>query len=153
MRRLTTALAVTLLLTAGLVAIAQPAAAAPGGSSPNGARPYNIIDCRDYDADGDVHTFCYEDKGVIQINKTPSGNVEYSAQGQYCYTDSISGTTISRQCEKYHYHDTLTNGQLQVAHGHGAGSYSYNGVTCTMSYNYILANGEVRHERTFYSCV
>jgi hypothetical protein len=154
---LTALFAAATLVAAFAITLVLPGtvAAAPGGSSAKGPQPYSFRDCTDIYDDpniGDITTFCYQENGVSSYNQTPSGNTEYTIKGESCTSESLNGTLVSQDCTKFHYKEIAKDGRTQVEHSHSAGSYTSNGVTCTVSYNVIYTNGEVRHERQADSC-
>lgn len=117
-----------------------PASAAPAGPSSQGATPYRYDECYDFG----YGTTCYSAHGEYNIVQTPSGNSVYQSNGKFDYTVTfVDGQTYSNQAS-HHYHETWKKGEPQVIHQRSQGQYEYDGQTCTYSYTFHYANGEVR---------
>jgi len=138
--------AIVLLL--GVLSFAQPAAASP-------AAPYNVAECFDF---GGGYEYCYEFKGVSQSNESASGNTKYTFNGSFSVSYTLNGDVIYSSEGKTHYTFIAKDGEPQVSHQRGSGSFSYvdfftgEQVNCTYDYNVIYANGEVRHEVYNFTC-
>ncbi|MBA3275430.1 MAG: hypothetical protein H0T72_06525 [Chloroflexia bacterium] len=136
------------LLMLSVLSIVQPAAAAP-------AEPFQTAECFDF---GGGYEYCYEAHGVFQENTSKSGNTKYTYNATSSYTFTLNGQDIQSGSEKYHSTFIAKDGESQVYHDRGRGSFSYvdfftgEQVNCTYDYNWIYANGEVRHEINNVDC-
>lgn len=145
MRRLTVVLAVTLLV-AGLAATARPAAAA----DPPVAEPYSYGDCSSWShPNGTVFESCYQHKGVLVRRTSPSGNVTYVANGEYCSQFSVNGEVDFSRCTKSHLNLIARDGGTQVYHSVLKAKWSWTTFgttyTCVESSTVTYVAGEVRH--------
>jgi hypothetical protein len=129
------------LLVFGVMSFAQPAAAAP-------AEPYHTGDCVQFGTD----TYCYEEHGVVQTNESASGNTKYTFNGTFFYTLTRNGVVIHEAESKSHSTFIVKDGEQQVSHSRDDSSYTYAGETCTVSYNTVFANGEIRHQEFQREC-
>ena len=123
------------LLLFGVMSFAQPVAAEP-------AEPYRTAGCVQFGSS----TYCYEERGVVQTIESASGNIKYTFNGTYFYTLIRNGVVIYESESKSHYTFMAKDGEQQVSHSREGSSYTYAGETCTVSYNTVFANGEIRHQ-------
>ena len=154
MRRPTAALLAVLLLAAAALVDVRPAAAAP-------ARPFDEGECLTWvnPETGDVYEYCYEARGVVQENRTPSGNRQVHVTEHHCDRSSFNGEVVYQHCSRDHFvyqaRDGET-GETRVSHSHGGSeiSFAYRGTTyeCTARHNFTYANGEVRHDVEDFGC-
>jgi len=135
--------AVVLML--GILSVAQPAAAAP-------AQPFSVNECS---PPGPV-VYCYQAKGVIIFNVTPSGNATYIDNREECSQITRSGVVVQDVCNKRNYVVHARDGEEQVVHYRGVSEQTYvlsgTTYTCTGSYNAIYVSGEVRHDHYQFEC-
>lgn len=122
------------LLTMATLSFTQPATAGP-------AEPYHTAECFGF---GNT-VYCYEEKGVTQSNESASGNTKYTFNGMFSYTVTRNGVVIYESESKSHYTFIAKDGEPQVSHNRSGGTYTYAGETCTVRYNTVFANGEIRH--------
>jgi hypothetical protein len=144
--RITLLLAAFSLLLGGLLAVASPAAAAP-------AETYRFDECFEEVEDGDLYTECYQDRGVMHYNETPSGNINTSDNGRFSTQFYINGELIYSASGNFHYTTVIRNGEEQVAITHSRFETTYEGMTCTGSIQFIYTNGEYRRLVTDSQCV
>lgn len=133
------------LLFGGMLAVASPAAAAP-------AQHYRVDECFEEVEDGNRYTECYQDKGVMQYNETPSGNITISDNGRFSTRFFVNGELIYSASGKFHYTTILRNGEEQVGITHSRFETTYDGMTCSGSIQFIYTNGEYRRLVTDSQC-
>jgi hypothetical protein len=139
MRSTITTLLTAVILLLGVTTFAPPAAAAP-------ALPYRDAGCRDFFG----LEYCYEAKGVVKSNETPSGNTQYHIAEDVCFTFTApTGQVIQDSCYKYNLVFHEKDGERQAYHANQKQDFvfDYLGMhrECTISYNVTYANGKVRH--------
>ncbi len=141
MRAKTTLVLSALLLMLSVLSVAQPAAATP-------AQPFNVSECFSF---GELE-YCYTVHGVFQVTETPSGNTKYIYNVTSSYTVTENGQVVYSEEDRYHANYLVKDGESQVAHNLGSGSFPYANQTCTYDYNVIFTDGEVRHEVFNFQC-
>lgn len=130
------ALAVAGLGVAAILGTALPASAA-GGSS------YSTpTTCVDY-AGG--YTFCYSFKGASNETATPSGVVNFHDNGIFSQSLTGPGQNFAYDL-RYHVHSQFKQGEGHVASQHETYTQTFNGQTCTGSYDYHYANGNTQFD-------
>ena len=134
---ITMLLATFALLIGGILGVASPAAAAP-------AYQYNVDECFEEVEDGDLYTECYQDRGVLQFNETPSGNTNIIDNGRFSTQFYINGELIYSASGNFHYTTIIRNGEDQVSVTHSRFETTYEGLTCTGSLQVVYTNGEYR---------
>ncbi len=146
MSRLTTLVAVAMLLAGGMLAISPDAA----GAAP--AVHYSYADCSDDIVSEDIYVYCYQADGVVKVNETPSGIFQYHDKGTDCYQYYLNGDVVEEGCSRYNIIEIATDFITPVYHYRGTFEYTSGGVTCTVVANNVYANGEARHEYTDVQC-
>ena len=141
-------LARSVVVIFGVLVSTQLAAASP-------AEPYHTSECQTLPDDT---VYCYESKGVSHTTTTPSGNFVWVIRDTTTYTLTLDGTVIESGVIKGHYVETAEDGLTQVNRYHGSREFSYTDSTtglqveCTFTYNFIYANGSIRHDVESLEC-
>ena len=134
-----------LVIMLGMLNLAQPAAAAP-------AQQFTWDACS---TPGPL-VFCYQGKGVVHHNFTPSGNVSYVDNREECAQVIHNGVVVQDVCQRQHnvVHAKDNQEHVVVSRAVSAQTYVLSGITytCSGSYNAVYANGEVRHENEQFEC-
>jgi uncharacterized membrane protein len=126
------------------LAVAAPASAAPG----NGAERYKFSECFTEEPGFEV---CVTGRGVFKATKTRSGNfivVDSSTSTFRLVGDGFTGSGTSRGKFKL----LLKDGQEQVVHARFRSSSTFDGVTCSGSFRFMIVRGEVKKEIEDFSC-
>ncbi len=141
-----TVLVSAVVLTVGVPTFARPAAAAP-------AQPYHVETCERHSEGPDEYEICLESQGVVQVTESASGVITSTFTGRTSSTATENGELVYSGESADHVTVVAKNGVDQVFHQRGSGSFvTGEGLTCTVRYNTIYANGDVRHEVLIFEC-
>ena len=136
-------LVATALLTPALFGsiITSPAAAAEG------ATPYNVKTCF---TTFNQRLVCVADHGVRQTATNAAGGELFVFNGHstLTVTDIMSGDEIVRVSTLRHFVSQGTTVPQAVLRE----TSIFDGQTCTLSRNFVLVNGEFRHNDVDYTC-
>jgi hypothetical protein len=134
-------LLVTVLLLFSL-GTAQSTLAAP-------AQPYHLSDCFEF---GGGYLYCYDSTGVIAGTTTASGNFVHTLTDTTNFTLTLDGSVVESGQRKSHFVNVNKGSQAQVDRFNGSDAFSYvdsttgQTITCTYTFNFIYANGDIRHD-------
>jgi hypothetical protein len=113
------------------------------------AQPYHLSGCDDL---GGGYVYCYESRGVITVTETPSGNFASNTRDTTTYTVSLDGAVIETGQRKSHFVNVNKGSQAQVDRFNGSDAFSHidsdtgQTISCTYTFNFIYANGAIRHD-------
>jgi hypothetical protein len=139
MRRLTTLLAVLLMVVTELLATFGAAAAEP-------AQRYTEDFCTEsQEADG-LHTLCFQTTGTTTFNETPSGVFRSHDSGQTCFQHYVDDTLVEQGCRRYNFVNVAQGSQTQVDHWNIRFTKTEGGVTCTGAFLFQYANNETKRD-------
>jgi hypothetical protein len=147
MRSSFTLLIGTLMLIVSLLGTIQLAAAR--------AEPYSISGCL-YPEEG--HVYCYEDTGVVQYHESPSGTSVGISNSRVSSTLTIDGELVETRHRKSHFVQVGKGSQAHVDGWNGSDTFTYidpateTSLTCTYTFVFVYANGDIRHEDETLEC-
>ncbi len=141
---------VAIMLT--VLRVVQPVAAAP-------AEPFNTSRCILFPVgSGNIGEYCVQSEGVLHSHETPSGTTQFTANARSCSQFKLNGQTLTDSCSKRHFTLVERDGERQVRHFRETTETTFvnpaSGETthCTVSYHFVHANGELRHQDMHIDC-
>lgn len=133
---------------AACTVLALGAAPAPAASS-SGAQTYSQNFCEDYG----TYSVCSKAHGEYNSVETPSGNTMFQNNGKYEYTITINGAFYYSSKGSDHYQYLFKKNEVQENNYRSTQVFTQNGETCTYSYAYHFANGQVQFVNSDFDCV
>ena len=130
------------VVTAVVAAVALTVVGGPTMAQAAPAETFNYSDCSSYDG----YEYCFEGKGVLKYDETPSGNQGFMIHGSGTVTVKYNGAVVSSGEHRSHYVFRSRDGEPQVEHASSKAEGSFGGESCISNYNVTYANGELRHE-------
>jgi hypothetical protein len=111
-----------------------------------GPSRYNY--CEDYG----VYSVCSKANGEEHFVETRNGTYQFQNNGKYEYSVSINGVFWYSEQSSVNYSYVFSKGEFHENLYHSSGDFTQDGRTCTYSYAYHLANGQVQFDNTGFSC-
>jgi hypothetical protein len=133
---------------AACAVLALSAAPAPAASS-SGAQTYVDNFCEDRV----VIDVCRDGRGEFSVIQTPGGNTMYEFNAKYVYTYTVNGVFYYSLEGSDHFQHLFLKGEPQEDNSRWSISKTFEGQTCTSSYHYHFANGQVQFINDGFECV
>lgn len=137
------------LAVAGLapLTLAAPASAAPG----NGAQRYSFSECFSEEVGEQSFRYCFTVRGRFDVTETPSGNFHVVDKSTQTSTfTSAEGTASSTFSGKVNV--LFKKGRAQVIHDRGRFTSTFDGLTCSGSYRFMIVKEVVKKDLFSFSC-
>jgi hypothetical protein len=134
--------------------------AAPAAARAAGPVPYDISRCFPGEIAGEIATICVEDHGTLKLAPTPTGTLVAVAAGTLCVDVFVDGGLVTSYCEDYRSVNVATDAdENQVLRFRRVGTQTTidpgtgePALSCTYTFNVVIAGGEPRHEDIAVAC-
>lgn len=152
MRR-THVILVALLIALSMLSGARLTQAAP-------AQPYSVTYCdpSSVDAEGNVWQDCYTVTAVSQLQLLPTGDYKYTSNNRVTNTTTRNGVVVFSDTSVYHFTDVFRADAQQISRSYTVTTLRVTDAasgevrTCAIRANYVVVDGEVRHQTYSNEC-